>query len=220
MQTANSTLTDEAVVERVRAGDVALFEILMRRHNQRIFRAARAIVKNDDLAEEVMQEAYVSAFEHLDDFGGRARFSTWLTRIAVHASLRRVRLGKRVELTDDIEALEASSGMSRSIDPEQAATDRQIALAIEHAIDELPEAFRIVFMLRGVEQLTVAETAETLGIAEETVRTRFHRAKAAIQGRLLARTDFLTPEVHGFHLSRCDRVVFAVLAKIRGGEPH
>lgn len=218
MDFMNTTLSDEEVVDRIRAGDRPLFEILMRRHNRRVFRAARAIVRSDDVAEDVMQEAYVAAYEHLADFGGRARFATWLTRIVIHAALRRVRLGKRVELTDDIEAYEEQIEMSRkSSDPERIATDREIARAIEVAIDELPEVFRVVFMLRAVEQLSVAETAEALGIPEDTVKTRLHRARAAIQRRLTAQTDALTPHIHGFHLSRCDRVVNAVLDRLSNG---
>jgi len=211
MAAQTSTLTDEDVVARVCAGDRALFEVLMRRHNQRVFRVARAIVKNDDEAEDVMQEGYVLAFEHLADFAGRARFSTWLTRIVVHEALRRVRRGGRLTFEDD---MDDRIDERDTPDPEKLAGDRELARAVEAAVDTLPDSFRTVFVLRAVEHLSVAETAQVLGVPEDTVKTRLHRARTAIQRQLLARTDSLTPAIYDFHLSRCDRVVTAVLARI------
>jgi RNA polymerase sigma-70 factor (ECF subfamily) len=210
------TMPDEEVVARVRAGDRVLFEVLMRRHNQRIYRAARSIVKSDDEAEDVMQEAYVLAYQHLHDFAGRARFSTWLTRIAVHEALRRVRGGQRLTFMDEPEESMTTEpdGPGRGNDPEKIAGDRELARAIEGAVEMLPEAFRVVFVLRAVEQMSVAETAEALAIPEDTVKTRLHRARAAIQEQLLARTDALSPALYDFHLSRCDRVVAKVLRRI------
>lgn len=211
-------LTDEEVVDRVRRGDTPLFEVLMRRHNQRLFRTARAILKDDTEVEDVMQEAYVLAFGHLADFEGRARFSTWLTRIAVREAIARLRKRQRVSHLEDSYGDEIDGGemaMSRGAqDPETIAGDRELARAIEAAIDELPTNFRAVFVLRAVEEMSGADVAEALGIPEETVKTRMHRARAAIRQRLSARTDALTPTVYQFHLTRCDRVVSAVLKRI------
>lgn len=213
MDAVTTRLSDEEVVERVRAGDRALFEVLMRRHNQRVFRAARSIVRTDDEAEDVMQEGYVLAFQHLGDFAGRSQFSTWLTRIVVHEALKRVRRGKRITFEEDMD--ESPSDDAHSDNPEKLAGDRELARAVEHAVEQLPEIFRAVFVLRAVEQMTVSETSEALGVPEDTVKTRLHRARAAIQKRLLERTDSLTTSLYDFHLSRCDRVVAAVLARLR-----
>ena len=218
-------LTDEEVVDRVRRGDTPLFELLMRRHNQRLFRTARAILKDDAEAEDVMQETYVLAFGHLADFEGRARFSTWLTRIAVREGLARLRKRRRFASVEDSFGDDADGGeiaMTRDAqDPEKIAGDRELARAIEAAIDELPTSFRAVFVLRAVEEMSGAEVAEALDIPEETVKTRLHRARTAIQKRLLVRTDALTPDVYQFHLSRCDRVVEAVMKRIaRRGPPE
>ncbi|MGZ3421876.1 MAG: RNA polymerase sigma factor [Polyangiales bacterium] len=210
------TLSDEDVVARVLAGELALFEVVMRRHNQRVFRAARSIVKDDAEAEDVMQESYLLAFQHLSDFAGRARFSTWLTRIVVHEALKRVRKGKRITFEEDMDdnAGDTPSGGAISTDPEKLAGDRELARAIEQAVETLPDVFRAVFVLRAVEQMSVSETAQALGVPEDTVKTRLHRARAAIQKQLVARTDSLTPAIYDFHLSRCDRVVDAVLGRL------
>jgi RNA polymerase sigma-70 factor (ECF subfamily) len=214
MDAVTTRLSDEEVIERVRGGDRALFEVLMRRHNQRVFRAARSIVRTDDEAEDVMQEGYVLAYEHLGDFAGRAQFSTWLTRIVVHEALKRVRRGKRITFEEDMDE-SPSEDHAYNPDPEKLAGDRELARAIEQAVEQLPEVFRAVFVLRAVEQMTVSETSEALGVPEDTVKTRLHRARAAIQKRLLARTDSLTSSLYDFHLSRCDRVVSAVLARLK-----
>ena len=147
--------TDEEIVERVLAGETALFELLMRRYNQRVYRVTRAIVGDEGEAEDVTQDAYVRAFEHLDQFAGRARFSTWLTRIAVHeASARRRRRGRQTDLEESMPTL-ASAGAG----PEQRAADHELRQAIEDAVDALPEVYGSVFMLREVRGLSTAETA-------------------------------------------------------------
>lgn len=208
--------TDEAIAERVVAGEHALFELLMRRHNRRVFRATRAILKNDVEAEDAMQEAYVSAFTHLADFGGRAKFSTWLLRIAVHEALGRLRRSKRIASLDDESGEEDQVATTRS--PEDAASDVEVRSLLEKAVDTLPLAFRAVFVMRAVEELSVGETAEALDIPEETVRTRLHRARAMLRDDLARRVEGAAPDAFGFHLSRCDRIVNAVLRRIREGE--
>ena len=204
---------DESLVARVVAGDTAAFEWLMRRHNRRVFRATRAILRNDEEAEDAMQEAYVSAFAHLRDFGGRSRFSTWLVRIAVYEALGRLRRGKRLTSLDDAELEEEPMATTRS--PEGHASDVQLRALLEDAVDALPVAFRTVFVMRAVEELSVEETSEALDIPAETVRTRHHRARALLRANLGEKLDASAPQAFDFHLSRCDRVVFAVLGRIQ-----
>ncbi len=203
---------DETLVERILAGETALFEVLMRRHNRRVFRTARTIVKDADDAEDVMQEAYVSAYTHLRDFSGRSRFSTWLVRLAVHEALGRLRKAKKTASLDDTGEEEV---MSTTRSPEDAASDVEIRSLLEAAVDELPLGFRAVFVMRAVEEMSVGETAEALEIPEETVRTRLHRARALLREDLAKRIEGAAPQAFEFHLSRCDRVVNAVLARIR-----
>jgi len=208
-----TTLTDEEIVARVCAGETTLFELLMRRHNARIFRAARAILGDANEAEDVMQDAYVKAYEHLRDFEGRARFSTWLTRIAVHEAFARARRGKRF---DSLESHTEEPVMSTNAasSPEQQTSDVEMRAVLERAVDALPDDFRAVFVLRAVEGMPGPEVAECLGIPEDTVRTRLFRARERLQQSLLASIEPALPVLYDFHLSRCDRVVAAVLARI------
>ena len=207
------TLSDEDIVARVRAGELGQFELLMRRHNTRVFRAARAIVRDAGEAEDVMQDAYVRAYEHLDQFEGRARFSTWLTRIAVHEALARVRRSKRhdsLDIVPEDHSMSAPSGSS----PEQQTSDVEMRSLLEAAVGRLPEDFRSVFILRAVEGMSGAEVAECLGIPEDTVKTRLHRARSQLQEMLIESIEPSLPSVYEFHLSRCDRVVAAVLRRL------
>lgn len=204
---------DEELVEKVRAGESALFELLMRRHNQRLYRAARAILRDDAEAEDVMQDAYVRAYEHLAEFEGRARFSTWLTRIAVHEALARARRRGRFDAFD-AEREEKAMSTPIASDPEQNASDAEMRSVLETAIGKLPDEFRSVFVLRAVEGMTGAETAECLGIPEETVKTRLFRARARLQQMLLESVEPALPAVWEFGAGRCDRVVAAVLVRI------
>ncbi len=205
--------TDDAIVARVLAGDVPLFEQLMRRHNARVYRAARAIVRDDAEAEDVMQEAYVRAFEHLRDFEGRARFSTWLVRIAVHEALARVRRRKSFEPLDPTTE-HASMRTSPHVNPEQQASDVEMRKILEGAVEALSDEFRAVFVLRAVEGMSGADVATALDIPEETVKTRLFRARKHLQQILLASLEPSLPSVYEFHLSRCDRVVAAVLRRL------
>ena len=206
---------DDAVVARVLAGDVASFELLMRRHNRSVFRAARAILRSDDEAEDVMQHAYVRAFEHLGEYQGRARFSTWVTRIAVYEAFKRLRQQKRLDALD--ESSEVDQAMTaRSPTPEQHVSDQELRVITEAAIDQLPCDFRTVFMLRAVEQMSVADVAESLDIPEETVKTRYFRARMRLRKNLLQQLQGSETQTFGFHLSRCDRVVAAVMAALSG----
>lgn len=203
-------LTDEEIVARVLGGETALFELIMRRYNQRIYRITRSIVGDDAEAEDVTQDAYVRAFGHLDQFAGRARFSTWLTRIAVYeASARARRRGRQTDIEDTMPTL-----ASPVAGPEQRAADQELGRTIEAAIDTLPSVYSAVFMLREVEGLSTAETAAVLEINAETVKTRLHRARALLRNHITARIGVAARETFEFAGARCDRTVAAVMARI------
>ena len=211
------SLPDEEIVARVVRGDRALFELIMRRHNERIYRTVRSILRNEAEVEDAMQQAYVDAYEHLGDFAGRARFSTWLTRIAVHEALARKRRHAPETVTEG-EAMANLPGNDRN--PEQRTQDGETQRLLAAAIDELPEHFRTVFVLRAVQGLSVEETAEALEIEEATVKTRLHRARALLQRAILARTEPAVAQALPFPATRCDRVVAAVLARIGAPTSH
>ena len=208
-----ATLSDEEIVRRILAGETPLFEVLMRRHNERLYRAARAILRDDREAEDVMQEAYVNAFAHLRQFDGRAQFSTWLTKIAVYEAIARARKRGRYEQIDD-HSLETLMPITSSPDPERQAFGRELGALIESAVDDLGDGYREVFMLRQVEGLSTAETAQVLGLSEDVVKTRFSRARHALQNDLLDRIGGAASSAFTFGQSRCDAVVAAVLARI------
>jgi RNA polymerase sigma-70 factor (ECF subfamily) len=217
----SQSLSDVEVVRRVRDGETALFEILMRRYNQRLYRVARVILRDDGEAEDVMQQAYVNAYVHLDQFAERASFATWLTKIAVYEALARSRrraaqLHGAFESGEDI----MTRIQERAPDPEHQAFATELRSLLESAVDSLPDPHRIVFTLRQIEGLSTAETAECLGISEENVKTRLHRARALLRDDLFARTGAVTSGAFQFHLSRCDRVVARVLEKIAAGAGH
>ena len=216
-QTAADELTDEAIVDRVRGGDVALYEIIVRRHNQRLYRTIRAILRSDRDVEDVMQQAYVDAYTHLGQFRGTAKFSTWLTRIAVNRAIRSGRGARRgLELAPPAgnHELAIAQTPASNPDPEHAMYGHELKVVLESLIAELPEAFRVVFVMREVEGLSTAETAECLEINEETVKTRLHRAKRLLRDQLDRKLGPVTDTVYQFHLSRCDRVVDAVMTAI------
>lgn len=209
-------LTDEQVVAQVLEGQTALFEVLMRRHNERVYRAARAIVRDDREAEDVMQQAYVNAYAHLRQFDRRAAFATWLTRIAVNEAISRVRRSRRYEPLDADRAtgVETFMGTQSPVDPERQAFTRELGALLEAAVDQLPDGCREVFMLRQIEGLSTQETAESLGVSEDAVKTRLSRARAALRRDLFERAGLAATNAFTFHQSRCDRIVAAVMASI------
>jgi len=209
---------DEEVVRRIRAGEAVLFDVLMRRYNQRLFRVARAILKDEAEAEDVMQQAYVNAYTHLHQFEERARFGTWLTRIAFHEALARRRRRARFEEVDampehDKRTMEQLT--SKDLSPEDQAIRREMHGILEAAVDTIPEIYRSVFLLREVEALSTTETAECLGISEDNVKTRLHRARAMLRQEMFERAGLTAGALFPLHLSRCDRVVGAVFAELR-----
>lgn len=209
--------SDEAIAKRVLAGDTALFEVLMRRHNQRLYRIARAVLRDDAEAEDVMQDAYVRAYENLSQFEGRASFSTWMSRIALYEALARVRKRRRVVELDGIVESERE-GMqslhSRLPSPEHEASNSEIRRLLEQEVDALPDNYRTIFVLRDVEGIDVEEVAEILDISSENVKTRLHRAHALLRRRLYLRTGAQSHEAFLFHDPRCDKVVQVVFARL------
>jgi RNA polymerase sigma-70 factor, ECF subfamily len=197
------------------------FEAIMRRHNGRLFRVARAILKDDAEAEDALQDAYLDAYRHMSDFRGEAQLSTWLTRIVVNQSLMRLRRQKRERViipfgardnTQEREEIDVPDDKAEP--PSNAAMRAELRRLLEDRIDHLPVAFRTVFVMREVEDMTVEETAECLGIPPATVRTRLFRARALLREALARDVDTATAGVFGFAGERCDRIVAAVLARI------
>lgn len=206
--------SDEEIVRRVCAGERDLFELLMRRYNQRIYRTARAVLRNDVEAEDVTQEAWLRAFAHLSQFEGRARFSTWLTRIALHEAWSRGRRAKKLE--EPATGEEEPPVTDISGDPETRASGQEVRSYLESAIEGLPDAYRLVFVLREVEELSTSETAEALQITQDVVKTRLHRARAMLRRELLASAGPTIARTFPFLGRRCDRMVERVMTLIRG----
>jgi RNA polymerase sigma-70 factor (ECF subfamily) len=211
-------LTDEEVLVRVRDGDHGLFEVLIRRYNQRLYRVARTILRDETEAEDVMQHAYVEAYAHLDQFAGRARFSTWITKIAVYEALARLRRRGRQVAPDSgrPESGEDSMNTYRSAEPtpEEQALTSEVRALLESAVDSLPEAYRSVFVLREVEGLSTVETAECLDVTADVIKTRLSRARSMLRQEILDRTGAATAQAFSFHLTRCDRVVAGVFERL------
>jgi RNA polymerase sigma-70 factor, ECF subfamily len=210
-----SALTDDEVVARVLAGDTALFEILMRRYNPRLYRVARSVLRDDAEAEDVMQQAYVSAYGNLAQFAGRAKFSTWLTKIAFHEALARARRrrregGRRPSFEEDV----MSSVKSSAPTPEQQAFHGELRVHLDAVIEALPATYRMVFVLRDIEGMSTSETAACLEIREDAVKTRLHRARALLREELYQRAGLAAESTFAFHRSRCDRVVEAAFARL------
>lgn len=213
---AAESWTDQEVVDRVLRGETALYEIIMRRYNQRLYRVARAIVRDDDEAEDVMQDAYVRAYQHLDQFAGRALFSTWLTRIAVHEALARVRRRGRLEQLDFAEEHgEPVMNMPEtSLNPEQSTSAAELSHLLEDAVLGLPEQYRAVLMLRDVEELSTSETAAALNLTEQNVKVRLHRGRALVRAWLFTRVGAKAKDAFPFMGARCDHVVQTVFREL------
>jgi RNA polymerase sigma-70 factor (ECF subfamily) len=211
-----SVLPDDQIVSRVLAGQTALFEVLMRRHNERLYRAARAILRDESEAEDVMQQAYVNAYSHLRQFDGRSSFSTWLTRIAVHEALARARRRGRYTSIDaeSSSALTFPAPATTIPDPERQTFAREIGALMESAIDRLPDGTREVFILREVEGMSTAEVASALDVSDAVVKTRLSRARAALRRDLYETAGIAASSSFRFLRPRCDRVVADVLTRI------
>src|SRR5271167_362836 len=209
---------DEEVVVEVLKGATDLFEVLMRRHNQRLFRVIRSIVADDGEAEDVMQDTYVHAYQHLAQFEGRARFSTWLIRIAVRDALARVGRRNRLEATEFLTGPRGGNEMSSFVStpqtPEEYASTREAASLLESAILALPLKYRAVLMIRDIEEMSVEETACFLGISKVNVKVRLHRARTLMRRELYSRARATSSAAFKFLGARCDRIVKAVLERL------
>lgn len=221
-----SSLSDPELARLVAAGDQLAFEALMRRHNRALYRVARAILKDDAEAEDALQLAYLHAYQAIGSFRAESRLSTWLTRIVVNEALMRARRRSRDGVVIPLEGAQLDDVNSGSMEKEDNAMERPEASAIrgetraliERKIDALPDAFRAVFVLRAVEEMSVEETAACLGVPEATVRTRFFRARSLLRESLAREIDFAIDGVFAFDGSRCDRIVRGVLERLR--PPH
>ncbi|HYL36891.1 MAG TPA: RNA polymerase sigma factor [Bryobacteraceae bacterium] len=210
-----TTLADDEVVERVLGGETRLFELLMRRYNQRLFRAIRSVIPDDLEAEDVLQDAWVRAYEHLEQFESRASFATWITRIALYESMARVRKARRFTSLEESEAPIPANGLrSNGEDPEQQTLRAELSREIQSAVDRLPKNYRSVFVLRDVEGMSTAETADCLDLSEEAVKTRLHRSRALLRHDLEAIVGPPLTEVYPFLGHRCDRILARVMERI------
>ena len=212
--------SDEEVVKRILGGDTALYEIIMRRYNQRLYRVARAILHSDVEAEDVMQDAYVRAYQHLDQYSGRASFGAWLTRIAVNEALARLRSRGRVQ---ELEAMingndDAPVLMSNMKSPEQQVSSREMNQLLEEAILALPGTYRTIIMMRDVEEMTTADTAAALELTEENVKVRLHRARAMLRKELFTRAGSARNQAFPFMGSRCDHMVKMVFQRLENAK--
>ncbi len=213
-------LDDATLVALARAGRREAFRQIMQRCNRRLFRIARGAVHEDAEAEDVVQAAYVSAFEHLADFRGEASLATWLTRIVLNEANGRLRARKPTVEFDAIEALQQGGRViafpSRfgSEDPAASAARSEIRRLLEHAVDALPEPFRLVFVMREIEECSVEDTAASLGLKPETVKTRLHRARRMLRTALHDRLATTMTDAFPFLGARCDRMTNGVLERI------
>ena len=204
-----------------RDGDPAAFRILIRRHDRYLYRIARSVLLDDHEAEDVVQETYVRAFTRLVDFRGDASLSTWLTRIALNEALKRRRRRRRTVPLEVIDVaphcavqINQSPMVAPDQDPERATAQHQIRRFLERAIDDLPEAFRTVFVMRDIEEATTAETATLLGIRQQTVKTRLHRARRMLRAALGENIGAALKDAFPFDRPRCDRLVKKVLDQL------
>lgn len=216
-----AALSDMALVGMAQDGHRDAFRHIMQRCNQRLFRIARGVVKDDAEAEDVVQEAYAHAFEKLGSFRGDASLLTWMARIVLNEAYGRLRQRRRVVEMDQVESSQADGGQILAFpskfgseDPAAAAAREQIRRLVERAVDELPEPFRIVFVMREIEECTVEETAVALDILPETVKTRLHRARRLLRTALQDRLSATLTDAFPFLGPRCARMTEAVLQRL------
>jgi RNA polymerase sigma-70 factor, ECF subfamily len=222
LATPDATCDDAALADLVAGGDHAAFAALMRRHNGKLFRIARATLGDDAEAEDALQDAYLDAYRHMPEFRGEAAVGTWLTRIVINRALMRLRsrrrravvtpIDRRYGASDDDEVADMAD--TRAESPPDAALRAEVRRLLEGRIDELPVAYRTVFVMREVEDMSVQETADALSIPAATVRTRLFRARALLRESIARDLDVATGDVFAFAGARCDRIVEGVLARL------
>jgi RNA polymerase sigma-70 factor, ECF subfamily len=219
----SAPLDDIELAGRIADGDAHAFETLMRCNNRMLYRLARSILRNDEDAEDAVQEAYLAAYQNMHSFHGRSRISTWLARIVINEAYARLRTQKSRDVVVPIAAfgnagqpVEGSATMDTTTElPEDAASRSELRRSLERKIDELPEQFRTAFMLREVEEMSTEEAAACLGIPVSTVRTRAFRARALLRESLAREMDIATINAFGFAGDRCNRIVARVLARLK-----
>jgi RNA polymerase sigma-70 factor (ECF subfamily) len=204
-------------IQSLKAGDRGAFEQLMRQYNRRLYRLARAALRDDAEAEDALQDAYIAAYRSLDKFRGESTLSTWLSRLVLNECFGRLRRGARRQKV--IPMVSPTQEMDAVPEKDESGPDRLLARAqmrhlLERKLDDLPEAFRLVFVLRSVEELSVEETAQTLGIPEATVRSRYFRAKGLLREALAKEIDLAERDIFEFGGKHCDRIVARVMARI------
>jgi RNA polymerase sigma-70 factor (ECF subfamily) len=227
LPTADLERDDSELAELVGRGDHAAFEALMRRHNGKLFRIARATLGDDAEAEDALQDAYLDAYRHIREFRGGSAFGTWLTRIVINRALMRLRSRRRHSVVVPIsgrpspeqDETEVEVADAKAESPPDATLRAELRRVLERRIDELPVAYRTVFVMREIEDMTVEETAQSLSIPATTVRTRLFRARALLREAIARDLDVTIGEVFAFAGERCDRIVERVLARVRELRP-
>ena len=208
------TISDHEIITRILHGEKNLYSLIVRRYNQRLYRVAMSIINDDAEVEDVMQVAYINAYENLGKFAFKASFSTWLTRILINESLLRLKKrGKSINMNDDTMDKEIYQQHKIEVQtPVAKMLNSELKFALEEAIRQLPEKYRAVFIMREIEDMNVAETQACLDISEANVKVRLNRAKALLKDSL---SQFYKKEdILHFHLSRCDRVIEGVMKGI------
>jgi len=203
----SNQVPDEEIIKRITTGEKQLFEIIIRRYNQRLYRIGMSILGNDQEVEEAMQASYISAYEHLPQFAYRAAFGTWLTRIMLNQCYKARRDHIRV-----LSTRQDSENIINMKTPENVMASKELSRVLENAITQLPEKYRLVFVLREIEDLSVRETAEIAGIQESNVKVRLNRAKTMLRENL---NSYMKDSIYPFHLSRCDRIVHRVIEQLK-----
>jgi RNA polymerase sigma-70 factor (ECF subfamily) len=218
--------SDLELAQLASGGDPTAFKIIMQRNNARLYRVARSVLKNDSDAEDAVQEAYLKAYGKLSEFRGDSSLSTWLTRIVLNEALMSLRCDRRTTEVTQLVAHEMQSaqvvrfpGIAQGLDPEKAAATRQVSRLIERAVDALPVDFRLVFVMRCIEEMSGEETADQLAIPEATVKTRLHRARLLLRRTLEAELGTALTEAFPFGGTRCARITEAVLARLQFNPP-
>jgi len=200
-----SQIPDESLIRSILDGDKKAFEYIIRRYNQRLFRTGMSLLNNEADVEDAMQTAYINAYLHLDKFKNNSSFATWMTRIMINQCLGQIRKTRTLRTISQDNSI-------NMVTPDSELHNKELSALLENAIEQLPEKYRLVFVLREVEDLSVKETAEVLDIAPSNVKTRLNRAKTMLKDNL---KGYMKEHVYAFHLTRCDRIVARVLTELK-----